>query len=171
MHWITCKLGQKKSGNWLIKLERIWKKRSSPNFGNEIRKANKNLESSSGKLTNFFLDSSENPRLSWKLGKFCRKTWKVLPENLETKSGSRSLFYFSNYAICLPHNNKFKDEDKQGDCSVTLQVIDKLLAGLAVGWSEKVMYCITNGIGPDIHQPCAKTTIYSYNGTISSHLY
>ena len=33
------------------------------------------------------------------------------------------------------------------------------------------MYCITNGIGPDIHQPCAKTTIYSYNGTISSHFY
>ena len=36
---------------------------------------------------------------------------------------------------------------------------------------EKQQVCRTNGIGPDIYQGCAKTTIYKYKGTISSHLY
>jgi len=53
--------------------------------------------------------------------------------------------------ICLPQSSTFKDEDKQG---------------FAVGFGiEKQQVCRTNGVGPDIHQECARATIYSYKGT------
>ena len=52
--------------------------------------------------------------------------------------------------ICLPHSKSFKDEDK---------------SGFSVGFgTEKQRFCRTNGIGPEIHQVCALTTIYSYKG-------